>query len=103
MIDKASEPYKKGLGKGDYVIHLKNMVISEQGKVVYYETEGLQRYDEKYNYLTNPICFRVEGKPSENINMITISFIPQMQFTPLILDGKKMAYLSNFSYYFSIN
>ncbi len=103
MMDKAVEPYKKGLRKGDYVIHLKNMVVSKQGNIVYYETEGLQRFDNKYNSLTNPVLFRVKGKLSENINTVITLPIPKMQFTPLILDGKNMAYLSGFSYYFSID
>ncbi|MEZ5018075.1 MAG: hypothetical protein R2800_13535 [Flavipsychrobacter sp.] len=98
MIDELAKDEKRNLKEGEYALHLTNMVVNEQGYIVYYETKGLERYHKKLRGTT----IAVNNKAAENINTIVQSQVHKMRFTTFVLDNTPRAYIGSFTYFFIV-
>lgn len=98
MIDELATEEKKQLKEGEYALHLTNMVVNEQGYIVYYETKGLEQYHKKLRGTT----ITVNNKAAENINAIIQGQIHKMKFTPFVLNNTPRAYIGSFTYFFIV-
>lgn len=99
-LNEATQNVRKQLPDGDYIVEMKNMVVDENGIVVYYETEGLKKYKPGPNPHARYFTLPTPEAQSEMIKDILARTIIGSKLTPYSPQGKAMPYLTSYNYYF---
>lgn len=100
MLHDATQNVRKQLPDGDYIVEMKNMVVDENGIVVYYETEGLKKYKPGPNPHARFFTLPTPEAQSEMIKDILARTIIGSKLTHYSPKGKAIPYLTSYNYYF---
>jgi len=86
----ALSSYTKKLGNGNYVYDLDNVVVDKNGKIVYYELQGIEPYMNRYgqNADETPIPDDVKTE----IDKVIVKTLEQTKAEQLVIDGKPQVY-----------
>lgn len=98
MIDSAIAKEIAHLPPGYYQYEMSNMVVDERGYIAYYETKGIVQYHPASNPFTKHRTTPVNRTSAYIINGIIARQANKMRYTPLIINGKPIAYLTAFGY-----
>lgn len=101
-MNEAIKAEKRQLPKGSYYYEMKNMVIAADGKLVYYETDGIVRrkYSETTKQLPGhlPIPAGIEASINSKLQVAT----DNLAYTTMIVGGYATAYYNHYTFTFSV-
>ncbi|OSZ82889.1 hypothetical protein CAP35_06405 [Chitinophagaceae bacterium IBVUCB1] len=101
-FDKIIKIEKQKLPAGSYEMVFKDLIINEQGNVVYYTTNGIVRRKQQERLHVKTARLTIPSKLEETINTKLKDAMSQQQYTPLLIANKPVAYYNYHTYSFNI-
>jgi hypothetical protein len=101
-LNDAIKKEKKQLPAGTYYYIMKNMVINEQGKLVYYETDGIVRRKLTETTKQHPGRLTIPENLEQNVNDKLKAAANRLTYTTMIVGGKATAYYNRHTFTFSV-
>lgn len=89
-IGVALSSYAKKLGKGNYVYDLENVVVDKNGKIVYYELDGIEPYMNRYGQNADETTISDDIKAE--IDKVIVKTLEKTQAEQLVIDGIAQVY-----------
>ncbi len=103
VFDKEIKKEKKQLATGSYEIVFKDVVINEQGKIVYFRTEGIVRRKHIDRQHVKPAMLPLSDNIAKAINNKLTHSIGKLEYTPLMIAGNATPYYNYLTYSFDID
>jgi|GEM_PF-3582649 len=101
-LNDAIKKEKKQLPKGSYYYTMKNMVINENGDLVYYETDGIVRRKYSETTLQHPGRLMIPVALEQKVNDKLKTTADKLSYTTMIVGGKATAYYNYYTLTFSV-
>lgn len=102
VFDKELKKEKRQLPKGSYEVMFKDVVINEQGKIVYFHTAGIVRRKFSERLHVKPARLPIADNSEKRVNDKLIKSIEKLQYAPLMIGGNATPYYNHLTYSFDI-
>lgn len=102
IFDKELKKEKRQLPKGSYEVMFKDVVINEQGNIVYFRTAGIVRRNFSERLHVKPARLPIADNTEKRINDKLIKSIEKLQYAPLMIGGNATPYYNHLTYSFDI-
>lgn len=99
QIDKTLAEEKKQLPDGYYEYRIEQMVVDEQGAIVYYQPKSLVRLILKEDKI---VPAEIPAASAQIVEEKIKSILNTYRYTPFMHQGKATPYLSSYSYLFNV-
>ena len=100
MLDNATAMVRKQLPDGDYIVDIINMVVNEQGKIVYYEVGDVKKHIKTNHPLSQYSTQQTPEIQSSIIRQIVSTTIKDIQYVPYVRENAPTPYVTHFIYSF---
>lgn len=100
-IDSALVNELQQLEGGIYSIEVNNIVVNKQGKIIYFETEGIKGRTTKSTWHMAPGYYPIDATTAIAINNKIEKILAEAQLSPLVVDGKPAPYLTWYEFAFT--
>lgn len=100
LLDSVTATTRRQLPDGYYHLEVKNIIVDERGRLVYFETGDLKEHYPTANTHPQYTAIFIPTVPAEVIKGIVIKTLESAKGHILLKDGKATPNLQNFSYYF---
>lgn len=101
-INTAIENEKQTLAPGTYDFKAINIVISELGEIVYFQSQGVARHKNEVRQHVAPKALEISEETYNTLNEKITAAIYTTKFSPLVINGKATPYLNSYHYSFTV-